>query len=795
MNDSRVAPINVPGGQRQRRFPAPRRGYMMAAALAVLVVLSLPVALPARADYAAGQQAWDAGHINEALTQWQASAANGDRRAMHALGRLYLRGLGVLQNYVEAHKWFNLAASRGDAGALAERDSLAEKMTPAQVAEAQALARIWRESEIEAPTVPVETIDGGTAPARVAAAPAPTAGATPAHTATASTETPGVLAVSETAPAHSASPDDGPEAALEPKCASMEEGAACWKEIEDKLGCYVWDDHYFPEQTVTWTGPCTGGVIVGEGTLVWTKDGDSVSSTGTAVDGKRQGHWVAREADGTVAEGPYVDGKRHGRWVRSEADGDVSEGPYVDGKKHGHWVWRLADGTVAEGPYADGKMHGHWVLQYADGGIAEGPYVDGEKRGHWVWRLADGTVAEGPYVDGKRHGRWVRREADGDVGEGPYVDGRKQGNWVERYADGDVGEGPYVDNKRHGHWMVRSAEGTVSEGPYVDGKRHGHWVIDHPMIVLEGPYVDDKMHGQWVQRTATGDALAGPYVDGKQHGRWLELITPFGEGAEASCGFTEYDQDEEVDSGDLAREECSALESAGTAPTASPREDEASLELEPAQREQIQIGLWALGFNPGPPDGIFGERTRHAIRLWQASRNDLASGYLNVTSARTLQNSAPDPSGPIWLTAQNQPCKVWNPHPEAGEVLTWSGHCVDGKASGMGRLVWHGSYGRDVFEGEYRHGKRNGHGRFARASGNRYEGHYVDDVPSGHGTFTWADGVRYEGEYADGKPHGYGVQTDADGNVRRGIWKHGCWGEKGGRWATIGTTAEACGFR
>ena len=58
-----------------------------------------------------------------------------------------------------------------------------------------------------------------------------------------------------------------------------------------------------------------------------------------------------------------------------------------------------------------------------------------------------------------------------------------------------------------------------------------------------------------------------------------------------------------------------------------------------------------------------------------------------------------------------------------------------------------------------------------------------------------ADGVRYEGEYVDGKPHGYGERTDADGNVRRGIWKHGCWGEKGGRWATIGTTAEACGFK
>ena len=117
-----------------------RRSALRTAVLAV----ALLAALPARADFEAGQQAWDAGRTDEALGQWQAAADSGDRRAMHALGRLYLQGLGVLQDYVEAHKWLNLAASRGEAAALAERDALAEKMTPAQVAQAQALARAWR---------------------------------------------------------------------------------------------------------------------------------------------------------------------------------------------------------------------------------------------------------------------------------------------------------------------------------------------------------------------------------------------------------------------------------------------------------------------------------------------------------------------------------------------------------------------------------------------------------------------------------------------------------------------------
>ena len=76
--------------------------------------LALFGALAARADYEAARRAWDTGRPAEALAQWQAAAGSGDRPAMLAPGRMYLRGLGVLQDYVEAHKWLNLAASRGE---------------------------------------------------------------------------------------------------------------------------------------------------------------------------------------------------------------------------------------------------------------------------------------------------------------------------------------------------------------------------------------------------------------------------------------------------------------------------------------------------------------------------------------------------------------------------------------------------------------------------------------------------------------------------------------------------------
>jgi TPR repeat protein len=57
---------------------------------------------------------------------------------------MYAHGLGVPQDYVEAHMWLNLSAAQGDREAKKYRDWLAEKMTPSQIAEAQRLAREWK---------------------------------------------------------------------------------------------------------------------------------------------------------------------------------------------------------------------------------------------------------------------------------------------------------------------------------------------------------------------------------------------------------------------------------------------------------------------------------------------------------------------------------------------------------------------------------------------------------------------------------------------------------------------------
>lgn len=70
-------------------------------------------------------------------------AEAGDAQAQFELGQMYAMGEGILQDYVLAHMWLNLAASQGAEGAAEMRNSLGERMVGAEIAEAQRLARNW----------------------------------------------------------------------------------------------------------------------------------------------------------------------------------------------------------------------------------------------------------------------------------------------------------------------------------------------------------------------------------------------------------------------------------------------------------------------------------------------------------------------------------------------------------------------------------------------------------------------------------------------------------------------------
>jgi TPR repeat protein len=59
------------------------------------------------------------------------------------LGMRYSIGNTVPTDFVSAHKWFNLAAMRGNRDAIRLRREVAEQMTDNEIAAAQRAARDW----------------------------------------------------------------------------------------------------------------------------------------------------------------------------------------------------------------------------------------------------------------------------------------------------------------------------------------------------------------------------------------------------------------------------------------------------------------------------------------------------------------------------------------------------------------------------------------------------------------------------------------------------------------------------
>jgi TPR repeat protein len=98
----------------------------------------------ARADFDAGVKAYEAKDYKTAFNQWLAAANGSDAKAQYRLGQLYEAGDGTIQNFAEAHRWYNLAASGGVTEAKAARDAVAAKMSHDELAAARKLAAEWK---------------------------------------------------------------------------------------------------------------------------------------------------------------------------------------------------------------------------------------------------------------------------------------------------------------------------------------------------------------------------------------------------------------------------------------------------------------------------------------------------------------------------------------------------------------------------------------------------------------------------------------------------------------------------
>ncbi len=328
---------------------------------------------------------------------------------------------------------------------------------------------------------------------------------------------------------------------------------------------------------------------------------------------------------------------------------------------------------------------------------------------------------------------------------------------------------------------------------------------------------------------------------------------------------------------------------------------EEGLGLDRATRRLIQQGLGAEGFDAGVADGLFGPRTRAAIRSWQSSRGIRPTGYLNTRAIEALQDAgasgaaasaavvstppanapaAPAASGAeleglfwqsivnstnpadfeayleqfpngvfralaqnrlvalrssasgapaaagsrvggvgspasgarvsgapaslsgtaatsdvlsspmrfrpdqtcagqpagvsCWMEISRQPgCYVWNPIPQPGETVTWTGNCDGDLAQGAGTLtyVWDGK--RQTTTGRLRDGDWDGHMVMREPDGTVGEGAEVAGQRNGNWVWRYPNGDVHEGPYVDGERNGNWVVRFANGTVEERLYWDG----------------------
>ncbi|XP_032639447.1 MORN repeat-containing protein 1 isoform X2 [Chelonoidis abingdonii] len=105
----------------------------------------------------------------------------------------------------------------------------------------------------------------------------------------------------------------------------------------------------------------------------------------------------------------------------------------------------------------------------------------------------------------------------------------------------------------------------------------------------------------------------------------------------------------------------------------------------------------------------------------------------------------------------------------------YEGEWKQGRKHGHGKLLFKdGSY----YEGEFVDGEIMGNGlRYWASTGNTYSGQFVSGELHGHGVMQYKDGGKYEGEFSYGMREGHGLLVDKDGQTYQGTFynnkKHG----------------------
>ena len=708
------------------------------AVLAVLVLAS-----PAWADYDAGKRAMDAGRVAEALREWRAAAASEDRRAMLELGRLFVRGLGVPQNYVRAHAWLNLAAARGEAAAAQERDALAAKMTPSQIAAAQERADSWRPGTPEKETQ-----------ARTETAPEAPAGPPPAR---AIRQAQALLA----ALGYKPGPADGKwgrrtgsayaaflrDAGLPPADALTPAALRAMRRVAARQGAKA--------------RPAASPARPAARTLVRAvRDGDidamnAALKAGVDVNGRDGRGWTALMHAADKGYRLLVP-----KLLEAKPDPDV----------------QTADGATA---LFLAVLRGHEEIAAMLVRAGADTEIKGPRHKTALdvarSRKLEKTAALLEAARADRKAFIKAREADTSAAYGGYIVRGETGILEESIFDKKARRLRDVALDREVFENAEKANTAGAFRTYLSMYPKGKFVEEARKAL------DDRVFA-WANEAETGRAYLAylsEYPKGRHRAAAEKRVSELDrEGIErarkaASAGAYRgylfenpkgrHHAEARTRLREIGRQTRRVLKRANIR-TGPGKEHEKTGLLEPGDEVRItaRTGEW-----------LRIEATDKTAAFVHASL--VAAGALEPTCADATKGAG------CWLEVANLPgCYVWNGYLSDKETVAWSGRCIDGKASGTGKLTSKyredGKWTTSSSEGEMVDGLHFGRWvNHSAATGYSAEGPYVNGKKHGRWIGRWASGGGLEQEYRNGSDEGQpGVYVLSRGNRYPGKWSGGC---------------------
>lgn len=135
-------------------------------------------------------------------------------------------------------------------------------------------------------------------------------------------------------------------------------------------GCFVYNESPRPNESVTWSGECLGGLAHGSGVLQWAQNSKPDDwYRGTMERGYLHGfgefNYLNDDGTRTSHVGEFVNGNHHGKGITIFGDGDRYDGDFSNDSRWGKGVYTesgsglVYDGRFEGGVIVEGKVIAH----------------------------------------------------------------------------------------------------------------------------------------------------------------------------------------------------------------------------------------------------------------------------------------------------------------------------------------------------------------------------------------------------------------------------------------------------